>query len=163
MQVQPHLFFDGGCEEAAEFYRRTLGAEVVMSMRFKDGPDCQQPGMVPPGAEDKVMHMCLRVGDTTFMASDGRCLGQPNFQGFSLSLTVPNEAEAERLFASLGDGGSGADAIGQDLLFPAFRHGRRPLRRIMDGLRRALRSVQSPAGVQQSDPVGGAGCQPGGT
>ena len=162
MQVQPYLFFDGRCEEAAEFYRRTLGAEVVMLMRFKDGPECQQPGMVPPGAGDKVMHMCLRVGDTTFMASDGRCLGQPNFQGFSMSLTVPNEAEAEQLFASLGDGGQVQMPLAKTFFSP-FRNGRRPLRRIMDGLRRALRSVQSPAGVQQSDPAGGAGCQPGGT
>jgi PhnB protein len=112
--------FDGRCEEAAEFYRRTLGAEVVMLMRFKDGPECQQPGMVPPGAGDKVMHMCLRVGDTTFMASDGRCLGQPNFQGFSLSLTVPNEAEAERLFASLGDGGQAQMPLAKTVFSPRF-------------------------------------------
>jgi PhnB protein len=102
------------------FYRRTLGAEVVMLMRFKDGPEPQQPGMVPPGAEDKVMHMCLRVGDTTFMASDGRCLGQPNFQGFSLSLTVPNEAEAEQLFASLGDGGQVQMPLAKTFFSPRF-------------------------------------------
>jgi PhnB protein len=112
--------FDGRCEEAAEFYRRTLGAEVAMLMRFKDGPEPQQPGMVPPGAEDKVMHMCLRVGDTTFMASDGRCLGQPNFQGFSLSLTVPNEAEAERQFASLGDGGQVQMPLAKTFFSPRF-------------------------------------------
>ena len=39
------------------------------------------------------------------MASDGRCLGKPSFQGFSLSVTAANDAEAERLFAALGDGG----------------------------------------------------------
>ena len=120
MQLQPYLFFDGRCEEAAEFYRRTLGAEVVMQMRFKDGPEPQQPGMVPPGAEDKIMHMCLRVGDTTFMASDGRCLGQPSFQGFALSLTVPNEAEADRLFASLGDGGQVQMPLAKTFFSPRF-------------------------------------------
>ena len=102
MQIQPYLYFDGRCEEAVEFYRRTLGAEVTMLMRFKDSPDRT---MVPAGAEDKVMHMSFRIGDTTVLASDGRCLGRPSFQGFSLSLTVPNDAEAERLFASLTDGG----------------------------------------------------------
>ncbi len=61
--------------------------------------------MVPPGSDDKVMHTSFRIGDTTVMASDGRCLGRPSFQGFSLSLTVPNDAEADRLFASLADGG----------------------------------------------------------
>ena len=102
MQVQPYLFFDGRCEEAVEFYRKTLGAEVTMLMRFKDSPDLE---MCPPGAGDKVMHMCFRIGDTILFASDGRCTGQPNFQGFSLSLTAPNDSEAERLFASLADGG----------------------------------------------------------
>jgi PhnB protein len=105
MQVQPYLFFDGRCEEAVEFYRRALGAEVTMLMRFKDSPEPREPGMVPPGSEDKVMHASVRIGDTTVLASDGRCLGQPSFRGFSLSLTVSNDAEAERLFAALVDGG----------------------------------------------------------
>jgi PhnB protein len=74
-------------------------------MRFKDSPEPHQPGMIPPGSENKVMHASFRIGDTTVMASDGRCLGKPSFQGFSLSLAVPNDAEAERLFAALGDGG----------------------------------------------------------
>lgn len=105
MQLQPYLFFDGRCEEAVEFYRNVLGAEVTMLMRFKDSPEPPQPGMVPPGAEDKVMHASFRLGDSTVMASDGRCQGQPSFQGFSLTLSVTSEAEAERLFAALGDGG----------------------------------------------------------
>jgi PhnB protein len=105
MQVQPYLFFDGRCEEAIEFYRSALGAEVTMLMRFKENPDPVEPGMVPPGAEHKVMHASFRIGDTTVLASDGRCLGRPSFQGFSLSLTVPDAVEAERLFAALADGG----------------------------------------------------------
>ena len=105
MQVQPYLFFDGRCEEAVAFYRRALGAEVTMLLRFKDSPEPPEHAMVPPGAGDKVMHTSFRIGDTTVLASDGRCLGRPGFQGFALSLTVPDEAEAERLFASLADGG----------------------------------------------------------
>ena len=105
MQVQPYLFFDGRCEEAIEFYRTRLGAEVTMLMRFKDSPEPHQPGMIPPGAENKVMHTSLRIGDTTVMASDGRCQGEPSFKGFALSLTAANEAEADRWFAALGDGG----------------------------------------------------------
>jgi len=105
MHVQPSLFCDGRCEEAVAFYTKTLGAEVTMLLRFKDSPEPPQPGMVPPGAEDKVMHMSIRIGETTVLASDGRCLGQPNFQGFALSLTVPDEAKAEPLFAALADGG----------------------------------------------------------
>lgn len=105
MQVQPYLFFDGRCEEAVEFYRGALGAEVTMLMRFKENPEPQEGGMVPPDAGDKVMHMSFRIGNTTVLASDGRCQGQPNFHGFSLSLTVATDDEAERLFTSLADGG----------------------------------------------------------
>ncbi|MDB5296915.1 MAG: 3-demethylubiquinone-9 3-methyltransferase [Phycisphaerales bacterium] len=105
MKVQPYLFFDGRCEEAAAFYKATLGAEVTMMMRFKDSPEPCDPKMVPPGSEDKVMHMQMTVGDTTIMASDGRCGGGPSFKGFSLSLTVPTEADADRVFAALAAGG----------------------------------------------------------
>jgi PhnB protein len=105
MQVQSYLFFDGRCEEAVKFYQSALGAEVTMLMRFKDSPDPPQPGMCPPGAEDKVMHASFRVGDTTVLASDGRCQGRPSFQGFALSLTVANDVEADRRFAALADGG----------------------------------------------------------
>src|ERR1051325_4430408 len=103
--IQPYLFFDGRCEEAIEFYRRALGAELKMLMRFKESPQPAQPGMCPPGSGEKVMHASFRVGETEVLASDGRCDGKPSFQGFSLSLTVPNEAEAERFFASLSEGG----------------------------------------------------------
>ena len=105
MQVQPYLFFDGRCEEAVDFYRSAIGAEVTMLMRFKDSPEPHEPGMVPPGAEEKVMHVSFRIGETTVLASDGRCAGQASFQGFALSLTVLDDAEAERVFAALADGG----------------------------------------------------------
>src|ERR1700745_4262234 len=72
MNVETYLFFDGRCDEALEFYRKHLGAEVTMLMRFKDSPEPHQPGMIPPGAENKVMHASFRVGDTTVMASDRR-------------------------------------------------------------------------------------------
>jgi PhnB protein len=115
MQIQPYLFFEGRCEEAIEFYRGTLGAEVTMLMRFKDGP---KP--VSPGTEDKVMHADLRIGETTVAVSDGRCQGRPNFQGFALSLTVSTEAEAERLFAALGDGGQVRMPMTKTFFSPRF-------------------------------------------
>ncbi len=100
--IQPYLFFDGRCAEAIEFYTATLGAKLDMLMHFKDSPD---PTMCPPGAEDKVMHATFRIGGSTMMASDGRCTGESHFQGFSLSLNLADEAEAERLFAALAKGG----------------------------------------------------------
>ena len=89
MQVQPYLMFDGRCEEAADFYINALGAEVLMKMRFDESPDPHPPGMVAAGAEKKIMHMSLRIGDSTVMASDGgRCTGRPKFDGVLLTLTA---------------------------------------------------------------------------
>ena len=102
MIVQNYLSFDGRCEEAIEFYKRVLGAEVQMLMRFKDAP---QEHQCSPGSENKVMHASLRIGETCVMASDGRNRGEPKFEGFCLSLSLANEAEANKIFAALGEGG----------------------------------------------------------
>ncbi len=120
MQVQSYLFFDGRCEEAVEFYKSKLGAKVEMLMRFKDSPEPPQPGMVPPGSGNKVMHSCFRIGDTAVMASDGHCAGKPSFQGFSLSITAPDAAEAERLFAALGEGGQVQMPLTKTFFSPRF-------------------------------------------
>jgi PhnB protein len=120
VQVQPYLFFDGRCEEAVGFYKKALGAEVTSLMRFKECPAPEEPGMLPPGAGEKVMHMSFRIGETTVLASDGRCLGQPNFQGFSLSLTVPTDAEAERLFNALAEGGQVQMPFGKTFFASSF-------------------------------------------
>jgi PhnB protein len=105
MPIEPYLFFNGRCEEAIEFYRKALGAEVVMMMRNKESPESPPPGMLPPGSENKVMHANLRIRGATLMASDGRNSGQTSFQGFSLSLAAKDDADAERLFGALSDGG----------------------------------------------------------
>lgn len=103
--IQPYLFFNGSCEQAVEFYRQALGAEVQMMMRYKDSPEPPQPGMVPPGFENKILHTSFRIGQTTVMASDDCTAETARFQGFSLALSVPSESEAERVFAALADGG----------------------------------------------------------
>jgi PhnB protein len=120
MRVEPYLFFNGRCEEAVEFYKKALGAEVAMLMRFKDSPEPHTPGMLPPGSENKVMHVSFRVGDTTVMASDGFCKGQTDFQGLSLSLTVSNEAEADRVFAALADEGHVQMPLNKTFWSPRF-------------------------------------------
>jgi len=120
MQIQPYLFFNGRCEEAIEFYREALGAKVDMLMRYKDSPDPPPPGMVPPGSENKVMHASLSVGDTTVMASDGNCAGQPGFQGFSLSISAAGPAEAERLFKALAEGGQVQMPLTKTFWSPCF-------------------------------------------
>ena len=120
MRVEPYLFFNGRCEEAVEFYKKALGAKVAMIMRYKDSPEPHAPGMLPPGSENKVMHVSFRVGDTTVMASDGFCKGQTEFQGLSLSLTVSNEAEADRVFAALADGGQVQMPLNKTFWSPRF-------------------------------------------
>jgi PhnB protein len=120
MQVQPYLFFDGRTEEAIDFYKKALGAEVTMLMRFKESPEPPPPGMVPPGSENKVMHSSLRIGDTVVMASDGDCKGKPNFQGFSLSLSAKSEAEAERYFKALSEGGKVGMPLTKTFFSPKF-------------------------------------------
>ena len=122
MQVQPYLFFDGRCEEAIEFYRGALGVEVEMLMRFKDSPDKDHKpeGCSPSAAGDKVMHASFRIGETVVLASDGDCKGKPKFEGISLSLTVANEAEADRVFKALGDGGQVQMPLMKTFFSPAF-------------------------------------------
>ena len=105
MEIQPYLFFEGRCEEAIDFYRRAVGADVQFLMRYKDMPEPRPPGVVTPATENKVMHASLKIGGSTVLASDGQCQGEPHTQGFALSLTVADEAEAERRFNALADGG----------------------------------------------------------
>jgi PhnB protein len=117
MQVQPYLFFDGRCEEAMEFYKSKLGAEVTALMRWKECPD---PGMCAAGSEEKVMHAAFRVGDTTVLASDGRSEGKLKFEGFSLTISAANESEAETLFGALADGGQVRMPLAKTFFSPKF-------------------------------------------
>lgn len=120
MQIQPYLFFDGRCEEAIEFYKKALGAEVVMLMRVKDSPEPPPPGRLPPGSENKIMHAAVRVGTAEFMASDGMCSGKPSFKGFSLSLAFADADEAGRVFAAMKEGGKVDMPLGKTFYSPCF-------------------------------------------
>ena len=118
--IHPYLFFNGRCEEALAFYRQALGAEVQMMMPFKESPEPPPPDKVPPGHENKIMHASFRVGSTVVMASDGRSSGKPDFQGFSLALTVATEAEADRAFGALADGGQVTMPLEKTFWSPRF-------------------------------------------
>jgi PhnB protein len=120
MQIESYLFFNGRCEEAIAFYKKAIGAEVVMMMRNKEAPEKPPPGMLPPGSDDKIMHATLRVGTSNLMLSDGRCDGKPVFNGFSLSLDAASEAEADRLFAALADGGTVQMPLAKTFWSPKF-------------------------------------------
>ena len=124
MRIEPYLFFDGRCEEALDFYRATLGAEVEMMMRFGEAPppspegDACGPGPAVPA--DKIMHASFRVGTTRVMASDGYCKGAPAFEGFSLSISVEDAATCARVFDALADGGQVITPVGPTFFSPAF-------------------------------------------
>ena len=117
--IQPYLFFGGRCEEALAFYTSAIGAQVEGMMRFSESPDPMPAGMLAPGFEKKVMHSSFRVGSSTIMASDG-CDATPKFGGFSLSITVPTAAEADRVFEALSAGGSVTMPLGKTFWSPRF-------------------------------------------
>lgn len=120
MLVQPYLSFGGRCEEALEFYKQALGAEVDVVLRFNESPDPAPPGMIPPGFDNKVMHSSFRVGSSVIMATDGCDPGPAEFKGISLSISVANEAEADRVFAALADGGQVQMPLAKTFFSPRF-------------------------------------------
>ena len=117
MSVTPYLFFNGRCDEAIAFYKKTLGAEEIMLMRFRQAPD---QSMVQPGMGEKIMHARLKIGDSVIYLSDGMCSGEQRFDGFSLSVTVANEEEAERRFSALADGGEVRMPLEKTFFSPKF-------------------------------------------
>jgi len=102
MQVNPYIYFNGRCEEAVEYYQQTLDAEVVLLTRNKDVPGAHAPA----GAEEKILHVELRIGQSRVMASDGENSGTTEFKGIALALTVDDDAEAKSRFDALADGGA---------------------------------------------------------
>jgi PhnB protein len=102
MRVEPYLDFEGRCEEALEFYKKAVGAEVTMIMKFGEAPD---KSMITPGSENKVMHASVKIGDSIVMASDGWNKGKTTFEGISLALTAKDDGEAKRFFEALSAGG----------------------------------------------------------
>jgi PhnB protein len=118
--IQPYLFFRGRCEEAITYYKATLGAEVLMMMRFKDNPDQPEPDKVAPVHDDRIMHACLRIGVAEILMSDGMRTGPLDFQCMSLSLSVSSPAEADRLFNALAQDGTVQMPIGPTFFSPRF-------------------------------------------
>jgi PhnB protein len=118
--LQPYVFFEGRAEEAAQFYGDAVGAKVEMLMRYADSPDPVPEGMVPAGSQRKVMHMALKIGDSMLLGSDGNCTGQPKFGGFALTYTAADEADADRVFNRLSDGGQVQMPLGKTFFSPRF-------------------------------------------
>ena len=120
-QIQPYLFFEGRTEEALEFYRKALGAQVAMMLRYKEAPGgtakCPDGSAPPP---EKIMHSSFLVGDSHLMASDGFCSGKPNFSGFSLSYPAADKADAKQRFDALASGGKVTQPLTETFFADAF-------------------------------------------
>ncbi len=121
-QILPYLFFNGRCEEAVNFYKKALGGEVEMLMRWKDNPDMPSDTCVGGVKLDpsKIMHASLKIGDAMLMASDGMPQEKSGFQGFSVSLTARNDAECDRWFNALADGGQVQMPLGKTFFAQRF-------------------------------------------
>ena len=119
MQVQAYILFDGRCEEALDFYRKALNAEVVMMLRNKENPE-PQGNVSMPGIEEKILHTTFKIGQTEVMASDGYAKGKPEFKGITLSLSPATEAEAKKIFTALSDGGQVQMPLAKTFYSPCF-------------------------------------------
>ncbi|AQZ32963.1 hypothetical protein BHQ29_06495 [Pseudomonas sp. LPH1] len=103
MKMHAYLMFDGQCEAAFNRYAEVFGGKLEM-MRYADSPEDME---VPAEYQQRVMHVCLTVGEQLLMASDN--LPQYPYEGIkgcSVSLQVDNVPEAERLYEALSAGGS---------------------------------------------------------
>jgi PhnB protein len=120
MTLEPYLYFNGRAEEAINFYKEAIGAEVTFQMRMNEAPEPPPPGAIPAGFENKIMHASLRIGAMNLMVSDGNSNAQPSFKGFTLSLGVADAAEAERKFNALAKGGKVIMPLAKTFWSPCF-------------------------------------------
>lgn len=119
--IQPYLFFRGRCEEAIQYYKEKLGAEVGIMMRFKDNPDKPPRDKVPASLDERIMHAEIRIKGTSIMLSDGMKSGPLDFQCMSLSITADDEAEVDRICNALAaDGGTIQMPPGKTFFSPRF-------------------------------------------
>jgi PhnB protein len=117
--IQPYLIFEGRCQEALDFYQKAIGAKIGMIMRFKDSPE-QPSADCGGGNPEAIMHSSFQVGESTILASDGRCQSAAKFEGFSLSYTVKSEAEAKEKFDALAAGGQVIMPLTKTFFSPSF-------------------------------------------
>jgi len=117
--IHPYLFFGGRCEEAMTFYKKALGLEVRMMMRFNQSPDPIPPSMLQPGFENKIMHADVSIQGIPLMMSDGSN-DKSKFDGFRLAISFSTEAEARKVFAALADEGSVMMPLSKTFWSPCF-------------------------------------------
>jgi PhnB protein len=103
MQLNPYLTFNGQCEAAFKFYERCLAGKIEMMLTFGNSPMANQ---VSAEWRNKIMHARLIMGDKVLMGSDAPPDRYEVPKGFSVSLSVDDPAEAERVFHALAEKGT---------------------------------------------------------
>jgi PhnB protein len=106
--INPYLTFNGTCEEAFNFYKSVFGGKFTYLGRFSEMPPME--GMpVPESEKKKIMHVSLPISsETILMGSDSSdAFGKATVTGnnFSVSISAPNTAKADKLFNGLAEGG----------------------------------------------------------
>lgn len=117
MQLNPYLVFNGQCEAAFKFYAKCLGGKIEAMMTHAGTP---AEGHVPPEWRDKILHARMVVGDGVVMASDAPPDRYQKPQGFSVSIQINNQAEAERIFRALSENGTVQMPFGQTFWASGF-------------------------------------------
>lgn len=103
MKLNPYLNFPGTCEEAMTSYAKVLGGEVVAMLAYGEMPG-DHP--IPDDMRKKIAHARIEIGDQVLMASDAGPDRFKPMQGVSVTLNIPEPAEAERVFEALAEGGT---------------------------------------------------------
>lgn len=102
--VNPYVHFNGNCEEAFKFYQSVFGTELAYMMRFKEAPNEQ----FEKDEMENILHICLTIGrGTSLLGSDvPRAFGPANIgNNFYISVDTDTQAEADKLFNGLSEGG----------------------------------------------------------
>lgn len=118
--IQPYLFYRGRCEEAIAYYQRALGAELGVMMRFSDNPDQPEHAEVPAELQSRIMHADMKIAGAVLMLSDGMKTGPLDFACMSISLSLPREADCDRIFNALAKDGTVQMPIGPTFFAKRF-------------------------------------------
>lgn len=103
MQLNPYLMFNGNCDAAFKFYERCFGGKIVTRMTHQEAPSAEN---VSSDWQDKIMHVCLDLGERLLMGSDCPPGYFESPQGFYVQISIDNPAEAERVFQALSENGT---------------------------------------------------------
>ena len=98
--VKPYIAYEGNCQEAIDFYKGALGAELLFSQTWGETPHAQ------PGMEDKIMHATIKIGDSTVMMCDTPPSEAASGSNISLALGLDNVETTKEMFGKLAEGGN---------------------------------------------------------